>query len=159
MKRVFSLLALLLLPAACAQPITDLLLHPENFDNHIITVRGEVLGILKRGGKVWVNIENGEAIGVWCEAWMVENIKVIADYHHRGDIIQVTGVFHKACLEHGGDPDIHAENLEIVEVGYEIPREVNWWFMGLSILSLALSVYVSVRLRKRAGKRAPPYWY
>jgi hypothetical protein len=159
MKRVLSLLVLLLLPAACAQPITDLLLHPENFDNQVITVRGEVLGILKRGGKVWVNIENGGAIGVWCEAWMVENIKATADYHHRGDIIQVTGVFHRACLEHGGDPDIHAENLEVVEVGYEIPRGVNWWFMGLSILSLAVSVYVSVQLRKRAAKRAPPYWY
>jgi hypothetical protein len=159
MKRFLSLLVLLLLPAACAQPITDLLLHPENFDNKVVTVRGEVLGVLRRGEKAWVNIENGEAIGVWCEVYMVENIKVTSDYHHRGDIVQVTGVFHRACPEHGGDPDIHAENLDIVEAGYEIPREVNWWLMALSILLLALSIYLFVQLRKRAGKRAPPYWY
>jgi hypothetical protein len=160
MKWLCLFLVLMLFPMMYAQSINDLLSNPEAFDNQLVTVRGEVLGILKRGNKAWINIqENSYAIGVWCEVWMLENLKVVADYQHLGDVVEITGVFHKACTEHGGDPDIHAENLIVVERGYRIQREINWWLMAVSVFLLILSIYLLLRLRGHEEKRALPYWY
>jgi len=162
MRWLLVLMAFLVFaPSSIAQCVTvaDLLLSPDNFDNQKVVVVGEVLGILYRGEKAWVNIENGEyQIGIWCETRMLENLKVTADYRHRGDIVEVIGIFHKACPEHGGDPDIHAENLAVLERGYEISREINWWLMTLSLILLALGLFLTVKLRYRE-KRALPYWY
>ena len=159
-KYLLLLLVLMLLPVARAQSLSDLLLNPEAYDNQRVTVRGEVLGTLRRGQKAWVNIrENEYAIGIWCEAWMIENIRITADYKHKGDVVEVTGVFHRACAEHGGDPDIHAESLTVVEKGSPIARKVNWWLMSLSILLLILSIHLFMRLKRHEEKRAVPYWY
>ncbi|MEM2282378.1 MAG: hypothetical protein QXH26_02370 [Candidatus Hadarchaeales archaeon] len=160
MRRWVFLLVLLLLPPACAQPVTvgDLLSHPENFNNTKVTIRGEVFGILRRGREVWVSVENGGVIGVFCRVEMTENLKVAADYRHKGDIIEVVGIFHMACPEHGGDVDLHAENLWLVERGYEIPREANLWLVALALSLFGASAFVSLKL-KRTEKSMPPYWY
>lgn len=160
MRRLVFLLLLLLLPPVCAQPVTvgELLSHSENFNNTTVTIRGEIFGILRRGSEAWVSVENGGVIGVFCKTEMTENLEVAADYRHRGDIIEVVGVFHMACPQHGGDVDFHAENLWLIERGYEIPRKANLWLVALALSLFGASAFVSLKL-KRAEKGMSPYWY
>ncbi len=161
MKRILVLpLVLLILPHVWAVSINSLLLNPENYDNKLVTVEGEVIGILRKENFVWINIVGDKAgIGVWCPAKLAENVKVAADYHHRGDLIRVTGRFHAACLEHGGDPDIHAAKIELLSRGEEIPREVDWLWMVASLVFLIISLFLYFWLPRRGEKGAPPYWY
>jgi len=35
----------------------------------------------------------------------------------RGDTVEVTGVLHRACPQHGGDLDLHATRLEVLTTG------------------------------------------
>lgn len=82
-----------------------------------IEYEGEIIGdIMKRGSYTWINVhDDANAVGVWVPAMEMGNVKYSGQYKYTGDIIRVTGTFHRACIEHGGDMDIHAEKLEIVK--------------------------------------------
>jgi hypothetical protein len=51
-----------------------------------------------------------------------EVVTVYGDYRHQGDIVRISGVFHAACPEHGGDMDIHATDLSVVRAGMRLTR-------------------------------------
>jgi len=162
MKKIFLLIAifLLLTPAlARAESGRALLENAVSFDNTQVTFSGEVIGILMSGDSAWVNIiDNGYPIGVWCRAVDAKKISIIGDYKHRGDSVQVTGIFHMACAEHDGDLDIHADNLTVLAAGQELDRSVN---LLLATISVALMVVASLitfhlwRLRKEKEKIFP----
>jgi len=88
-------------------------------DGQTIRFRGEVVGdILRRGKHCWSNVYDGsQAIGVYSQTKMVESIKFIGDYKHTGDTVEVLGIFHNACKEHGGELDIHAKQIRIIKIG------------------------------------------
>jgi len=87
------------------------------YDGRSVVYRGEVVGpVMVRGEYGWVNAyDGGYAVGVWCAKEECGKIRSYGNYNHKGDIIEVSGVFHKACPQHGGDLDIHASSLEISE--------------------------------------------
>jgi hypothetical protein len=97
------------------------------YDGRSVVYRGEVVGpVMVRGEYGWVNVyDGGYAIGVWCAKEECEKIRSHGNYNHKGDTIEVFGVFHKACPQHGGDLDIHASSLEISEEGYLIHHTVD----------------------------------
>ncbi len=146
------IITMFLAPCVKATSIMGLLENSDAFDGKIVTVRGEVIGVLVKGDHAWVNIlENGYAIGVWCTAEDAEKISVVGDYTHIGDTIEVTGVFHRACPDHGGDLDIHAETLTLISPGHEIPRSLSPFLtaLGLILLVTGILVTVFVRVKKR----------
>lgn len=146
------ILCLLLLPGASATSLEDLNRNPGEWDGKTVTVRGEVVGRLDKGSHVWLNLwENGWSLGVWCPKGLAEGIRVVGDYFHVGDRVEVTGVFNARCREHGGEPDLHAENLRVISEGYEVPRPVNLLLLALSfaVLAAALSAALLLRLRRR----------
>jgi hypothetical protein len=148
----FLILCLLLLPGASAASLEDLNRNPGEWDGKIVTVAGEVVGRLDKGSHVWLNLwENGWSLGVWCPKEQAEGIRVVGDYLHVGDRVEVMGVFHSRCGEHGGEPDLHAENLRVISEGYEVPRTVNLLLLALSfaVLAAALSAALLLRLRRR----------
>ncbi|MCQ8898182.1 MAG: hypothetical protein NQU48_01905 [Hadesarchaea archaeon] len=145
-------LCLLLLPGASAASLENLSRNPGEWDGRTVTVAGEVVGRLDKGSHVWLNLwENGWSLGVWCPKGLAEGIRVVGDYFHVGDRVEVTGVFHARCGEHGGEPDLHAENLLVISGGYEVPRPVNLLLLSLSfaVLAVALSAALLLRLRRR----------
>ena len=113
---------------------TDLVEQPKEFDGEGVTFAGEVIGeAMVRGDMAWLhinddayyvkNVEEGAQLGgyntgiaVWLPAGLAEELEYFGDYEHEGDIVEVAGVFNAACAEHGGDMDIHATELEIVEL-------------------------------------------
>lgn len=102
--------------------LNDLIERYKQYNNKTVVVTGEVIGEqMKRGEYSWININDGtNAMGIWIKNDLAEKIKIFGSYKNKGDIIQVKGVFHINCVEHGGDIDIHADSLSIVEIGYNI---------------------------------------
>ncbi|MEM2889732.1 MAG: hypothetical protein QW358_00070 [Candidatus Hadarchaeum sp.] len=165
MKRIVFLFLLLFLlaPPARAEKLMEFINEPVNFDGRQVSFMGEVVGVMIRGDQAWVNIyDNGLAIGIWCEAEWVKNISFVGDYTHRGDTVEGVGIYHMACPEHGGDMDIHALSLLVVEKGHTIERPLNTLLVLLSVVIALAAVILSYYLwhiRKELGKRTPWPFY
>lgn len=111
----------LLLPAAAAHTVssTELIENAAKYDGQRVTYCGEAVGdILRRGSHAWVNLSDGaNSIGVYLPYSQVRKIQHLGKYRVTGDTVILTGTFHRACAEHGGDLDIHASDIRIVKPG------------------------------------------
>lgn len=139
---------------------TQLVESPGRWDGTEVRFTGEVIGeAMVRGKKAWLhvnddayylrNTEEGAELGgyntgmpVWIDADLTEAITYFGDHAHEGDVVTVRGTFNASCPEHGGDTDIHAEELTVVRVGHPVveplhPEKIAW-AVGLSVLAAAL---------------------
>lgn len=94
--------------------------NAEEYDGMTVSFEAEAIGDpLKRSDYTWVNASDGNnsAIGVYMTSSQASEISVYGAYEKTGDILLITGTFHEACAEHGGDLDIHALSVEIKETG------------------------------------------
>lgn len=131
---------------------SDLIDNAYEFDGKTIIYSGEVIGdIMKRGDYAWINVSDGDnAIGIWVPYSETEKIQYAGSYGFKGDTISVTGTFNRACAEHGGDFDIHSENIDILQKGVTVPRTVDKWKIYAAVLTLSAgAVLLVVMLRKR----------
>ncbi len=141
---------------AATQSATSILTDRAALDGTVVSLEGEAIGEMLRAdpGAVWVNVlSDGTALGVYVPTTDAGAVTVFGDYTHTGDIVRVTGVFNRACDQHGGDMDIHATQIEVVTPGSPREREVAIWKLGLAAAGFALagaSAYQS-RRRRREG--------
>jgi len=130
-----------------AQPSTssDLLNNAKQYDGKTISYKGEVIGeIMIRGDHAWLHVNDGIiAIGIWAPKTMIQDIGYIGDYHKKGDIVDVSGTFHRSCLEHGGDLDIHASEIKKITSGSPViqPISTKKAYLGVYSLILVLLFY------------------
>jgi len=107
---------------------STLIEEAKNYDGSQVVYEGEIIGdIMERGEYTWVNVHDGaNAIGVWLPTSEAIKITYAGSYKYRGDIVRITGEFHRACIQHSGDLDIHASKLEIVKTGvkYDMPLNI-----------------------------------
>lgn len=161
---VFSLI--LLFPAASADAsssysINDLIENAISLDNEKVTITAEAIGEkMERSEGTWVNVNDGtNSIGVWMDKLTADKILYFGDYSHKGDTLRITGTYRRACLEHGGEPDIHADRLEIVESGAVIGHKASpakaLWALILSIVAAPFAIYFirQSSLRKKHNVR------
>lgn len=153
---VSTILSLIMSIQTSIIPIHDLIINSHDYDNQTITIKAEViLEVLERGENAWINVNDGtNAIGVYLPIAMVKDLDVFGDYDHKGDVVLVEGVFSRNCDEHGGEIDIHAVKLTIIEEGYEVKHEVSSLkfivtFMGVTLSGIALFIYHSIRKIKK----------
>ncbi len=124
------------------------------YDGKEVEFQGEVIGeIMKRGDFAWINLlDNFNAVGIWVRRANLNLINFAGDYQHKGDIILVKGIFHRACPQHGGDLDIHASSISKLESGYATPhrlgKEKTNLAVSLSFLLLALASLLLIRQRR-----------
>lgn len=144
-----------------AQDITDiskLIEGAKEYDKMEFTIRGEAIGEgLERGSYTWINVaDSTNAIGVWIPAEDAKKIEYFGDYKHKGDIITVTGLFSRACLEHGGEADFHSTDIHIYKGGYEtieiIDRKKITSLAGLMGGVLILFIMYKKRIRLNSEK-------
>lgn len=112
--------------AADTVKINNLIENISGYDGQQVTVEGEAIGeVLERDEYAWVNINDGSnAIGIWLASADAEKIAFFGDYKHIGDTMRITGTFSRDCKEHGGDVDIHSNNIEIISIGYPVKEEI-----------------------------------
>jgi len=133
LTQIIILATLYLLLATCvfAKPVSpasvpvvasnDLIEHAKDYDGKIVSFQGEVIGdIMRRGDFAWINVHDGQnALGIWAKSPLVLPITFTGNYKSTGDIIEAKGIFHRACVEHGGDLDIHADSLTVIKPGHK----------------------------------------
>jgi hypothetical protein len=119
---------------------SDLIKNAAQYDGKLITYTGEVIGdVMLRGESAWVNINDGEnALGVWMSARLAKEINITGNYKSRGDTLEIVGVFHRACLEHGGDLDIHAQAFSKLTNGRIVNQKLNLDKVNLSLTLLGV---------------------
>jgi hypothetical protein len=152
---LFFLFALhcLLFSACYAQPVssTELIQNAQEYDAREVVYEGEVIGeVMLRKQGAWVNINDGEnSIGVWMPLELAKTIKYQGGYKAKGDIVQVRGIFNRACVQHGGDLDIHALSLLKIKSGWLKPEKIipakrNLLAVLIVILCLILILKISL---------------
>lgn len=107
--------------------INDLVEGAKKLDGQEVTIQGEAIGErMDRGEFSWVNVNDGtNAIGVWIKRSDAKTIAYYGDYKNKGDIVEITGLFNRACKEHGGEADLHNTSLYIVEVGHQVKESIS----------------------------------
>lgn len=150
---VFVLLSYCPLQYSCfAQEIAslDLLNNAKEYDGKTVVYKGEVIGdIMRRGDHAWLHINDGTiAIGIWSSGNLIRGISYTGEYQKRGDLVEVIGTFHRSCLEHGGDLDIHAQTIKIVSQGAIAAQAVNKKkiYLGVSSFIIVLLFYALKKL-------------
>ncbi len=132
---------------------TELINNAKLYDGKTIVYTGEVIGdIMARGNFAWINANDGQnAVGIWAGRGLAKEIIYTGSYKSRGDVIEVKGVFHRACLEHGGDLDIHAQALQRIVKGIAFRDRIDTYKRNLVILLLGVLCLVLIlsRLRRK----------
>lgn len=107
--------------------LNELVENGKSFDGKTVVFQGEALGeALERGAYSWVNVSDStNVMGIWMKYDDAKKIGMFGDYKHKGDILKISGVFHRACKEHGGDMDIHSMTVDVVEHGHQIKEKVS----------------------------------
>ena len=128
--------------AAFSQSLSssELIKNAKEYDDKLIVYSGEVIGdVMLRGEFAWVNINDGQnALGAWVSAVLAKEIKFTGNYKSRGDSLEIVGIFHRACLEHGGDLDIHVRSLLKIANGRTIKDNLNFDKVVLSLILLGV---------------------
>jgi len=138
--------------------INSLIEYAKEFDGQEVTVQGEAIGErMDRGEYSWVNINDGSnAMGIWINRSEAQNIAYYGNYENKGDTVKITGIFHRACKEHGGEADIHSKSYEVVEMGYAIREPISSLkitsAIALSIVALTMLLVVAKVFRKMKMK-------
>lgn len=155
----------------------DLLERWREYDGTEVVFTGEVVGdVMRRGDHAWITVnddhysraarlETGElrggnsGIAVWLPVEEAEEISVLGRYGSKGDLVRVRGTFNTDCREHGGDFDLHARELTVLERGRELesgpsaPEVLASSFAALFLLA-TLSPYLRRRTREMRAARA-----
>lgn len=143
-KQLFTLLVLIYTfvwqVPVCAQGIgsNELIKNAQQYDGKQIIYSGEVIGdVMARGEFSWVNINDGEnALGVWISASLAKEISFTGSYKTRGDNLEIMGTFHRVCVEHGGDLDIHAQSLRKLSSGRVVKEKAHSDKVKVSLILL-----------------------
>lgn len=137
-------------------PSTELISNTRKYDGKSVIYVGEVVGdVMARGDFAWVNVNDADnAVGIWLSKELARGIQFAGSYHAEGDRVEITGVFHRACIQHGGDMDIHATNIRKISPGGLIREKSdtgkrNFTFILLGVLFLAL-----IFVRRRRSKES-----
>lgn len=133
------------------------------YDGRALTFMGEAVGermIRNRGTKsegAWIHLNDdaymyraidagaplsgfNSGMPVWVAPSQMSNaIKTYGDFKTNGDVVRVTGVFHAACKEHGGDMDIHATSLQVVSSGLPIKHPVPGWKVLIAVAMVLIA--------------------
>jgi predicted RNA-binding protein with EMAP domain len=159
------------LPAAGLN-LQEILNHKELYDRKVVEIIGEVTGVAVKSGKgyfIQLNqdsyakkslAEGGDfkggniAIAVYLSPEDFRKITYRGNYHFKGDLVRVKGIYHAACKEHRGETDIHALEIKVIKKGYKIKHNLDTKFaiLVLFIFLSGIVLFVFSRLREaRAG--------
>jgi hypothetical protein len=107
---------------------SELIKNAQEYDGKLIVYSGEVIGdVMLRGEFSWVNMNDGQnTLGVWVNRALAQEISFTGNYKTRGDSLEVKGIFHRVCIEHGGDLDIHAQSLRKIANGRIVEEKTNF---------------------------------
>lgn len=143
---IFS--SLTVLASEAITPVSELIDRGGEYNSKVVNIQGEAIGeLLERGEYSFVNINDGtSAMGIYLKTTDGDMIKYYGDYHNIGDSVRVTGVFNRACKEHGGDMDIHCDSIEVVSDGYERTHDILGWKINFIVILTPFVIYGLIKV-------------
>lgn len=141
------------LSAFSAEVVTspEMIDNADALDGKPVRYRGEaVTAVLNRGEYSWINLNDGSnAIGVWCKSAALMPVEFVGDYKHKGDILEVEGIFNRACRAHGGELDIHAKTVNVLKRGFMMKEKMDRLRLDTAIGIFTIAILLVVLFRKR----------
>jgi len=136
-------------------PVRVLFEDGYRYDGQKVTVAGEVIGdIMGNGEQYWINIKDEDFfIGIVINASQKEIIRYAGRYGTKGDIVKVSGIYRLNCTAHFGERDIHSEQIEIIEGGYEIPEDIQNKKVIISILLGVITLFLLLNSQRKNPRR------
>jgi hypothetical protein len=121
---------------------SELISNAKQYDGKTVVYAGEVIGeVMLRGKYAWINVNDGQnAIGIWMDKNLTKDILYTGSYKSRGDWIEIVGIFHRACLQHGGDLDLHAQAIKKINPGRNLQEKLNLGKRNLTFILLGIWV-------------------
>jgi len=144
---------------SAAQPpvlsTNDLVENSYAWDGKVVSFKGEVLeDLMERSDGVWMNLSDGNntAMGVFVPKGVaMPPIEHTGDYRTAGDIVLITGVFHRTCVQHEGETDIHATSVTVVTPGFTRSNPIHSDRVVLfAVLAVLLGIVLWLYYRKPA---------
>jgi len=143
-----------------AQPVssTELINNAKHYDGSAVSYSGEVIGdIMARKEYAWINVNDGKnAIGIWIKKELIRDILYTGSYKAKGDLVEITGKFNRACIEHGGDLDIHAQSIMKIGSGGRLSHSVDKTEIYLLGLTGLLTLACFLANMARSARNIPP---
>jgi hypothetical protein len=135
---------------------TDLINKSREYYGKSVVYAGEVVGdVMARGDFVWANVNDGEnAIGIWLSKESAGEIQFAGSYHAEGDRVEITGIFNRACIQHGGDMDIHAQDIRKISPGRQVREELNTGRRNFTFILFGVLCLVLIFVRRQRGKES-----
>lgn len=129
--------------------INTLINKSRQYDGQTVVVKGEaLLEALERKNFAWVNINDGtNAMGVVMPYDSVEKIKMYGDFKQKGDVLEIEAVFHRSCIEHGGDMDLHLIRILSITPGEKVTHPVTQNKLLFALISI-IGAIISLLLYK-----------
>lgn len=137
-----------------------LIADPRAYDGREILFEGEAIGAsMRRGDHAWINLLDADAaLGVYAPLADLDAIGVFGSSRAKGDLVLVRGTFLRACADHGGDMDIHATSVSVIQPGHATPHPVDTLELALLPLSFALAAGLYFAWRKREAAVRKGSW-
>lgn len=131
--------------------------NSKQLNGQTILYEGEAVGdiMIRKNDFGWINVNDGKsAIGIWANKEELDKIQYLGEYKVKGDTILITGTVNNACKQHGGDLDIHAEKIEIIESGRTIEDIPNQrLLLILRALLLPTGIILAIVLIENSKKK------
>jgi len=154
----FFMLAMVLVVPGFAEPTgsQELINNAKQYNGKTVIYQGEAVGdVMVRAEHAWIHLNDGYiAIGVWVKKDDLKDLAYLGNYRAKGDIIEVSGVFHRCCPEHGGDLDIHAWEIRKIAPGenycskFSLKKLYTGLFLTLAVLFIVFYLEYSKRRKK-----------
>ena len=161
MKKLCAMLIIVALAVLIAAPVlasgaqppvlstNELVENSYKWDGKTVSFKGEVLYLMVREGGTWMNLSDGNntAMGVFVPKGVtMPVISYTEDYRTAGDVVLITGVFHRVCVQHEGETDIHAVSVTVLTRGSVKanpihPDRVVWFVVLAGLLGLVMWLY------------------
>ena len=162
MKRLCAVLMIVALTVLIVTPVsasagqppvlstTELVENSYKWDGKTVSFKGEVLqDLMVREDGTWMNLSDGNntAMGVFVPKDVaMPVISYAEDYRTAGDVVFITGVFHRACVQHDGETDIHAVSVTVLTPGFTKANPIHldrvvWLVVLAGLLGLVMWFY------------------
>jgi len=151
---VLAVLIVAPVPASAGQPplssTTELVEDSYKWDGKTVSFKGEVLqDLMVRKDGTWMNLSDGNntAMGVFVPKDVaMPVISHVEDYRTVGDVVLITGVFHRVCVQHEGETDIHAVSVTVLTPGSTKANPIHldrvvWFAVLAGLLGLVMWLY------------------
>lgn len=142
---------------------------PGSYDGVLVSYEGEaVRAVLDRGVEAWLHLNDDRyaldlgplpqhrtAVGgnsgvpVLVPAAVADAVRFVGDGRHRGDVVEVTGVFRRAHPADGGGPAIRADDGSVTRRGGPTARPVDPARAVVAVVVCAAALVAAAAARTR----------